>query len=259
MKIIQKISAVLCISLLSIWMWVSQVSWEELLENENQTEEAVQKLSLESVDVVDMDILKLSFSLNIDDSKEKDFIVKSLPVWNEIEITEIIADKNNVLLLVDENFQTEKQYEVVIISLYGEGGSTIVSWIDWAVKFNAPDMTEFQNDEVTKEIKEDDIELNSADNEPQKVEEIEDTVKDEPVVEEKVEEQKEATPVKVETKDTWSEELWKAIPQEELDKNISVAAGKSSELPTTGPEHIFFIILAIILAWLLLHTRSNKA
>ncbi len=320
MKIIQKISTILLTCVLFLFVWLYQVSWEELLENEKQ--ETVQKLSLQWVEVVDMDVLKISFWVNIDDSREKDFIVKSLPIWNEIEVTQILVDENDVLLSIEEDFISDKQYEVVIISLYGVDWSTIVSWIDGAVEFSAPDMEQFKlnisggtndswnwsdndsegtnniwdwtnnssggtndswnwpdnnsgetnnnwdwsnnssagtNDSWNNNL-DTEVELNSADEK--------ETTK---TKEEKATEQEELNKIEEEKVKTVAEKIeeankknnsvnlwWKAVSQEELDKNVSVAAGKTEDLPTTWPEHIFFIVLAIILAWLVLHTRSKK-
>ena len=264
MKIIQKIPAIFLTCVLFLFVWFYQVSWEELLENEKQ--ETVQKLSLQWVEVVDMDVLKISFWVNIDDSREKDFIVKSLPIWNEIEVTQILVDENSVLLSIEKDFETDKQYEVVIISLYGVDWSTIVSWIDGAVEFSAPDMEQFKlsisggtNDSWNNNL-DTEVELNSAD-------EKEATK----TKEEKATEQEELNKIEEEKLKTVAEKIeeankknngvnlwWKAISQEELDKNVSVIAGKTEDLPTTWPEHIFFIILSIILAWLVLHTRRKK-
>ena len=263
MKLAPKILALLLWSFLLLAWNISQVSWEEALEGEQSTE--VKKLSLKSVDIVDMDILKLSFWVTIDDSKEKDFIVKSLPLWDEIEVTQIAVDNDSVLLSIEKNFESNKQYEVVIISLYWTDGSTIVSWIDWAVEFSAPDMTQFnQTEEVVKAIEdntiEEDSENNTEENNQNWEVDTEENVVEQPELNAAWEKPKTvAEKIDEANKKNNSVNLaGKEVDREELDKNVTVAAGKAADLPTTWPEHVFFVILAIVLAGLLIHVIRKK-
>ena len=230
---------------------------EESLDSEKEA--VTKKLSLESAEVVDLDVLKITFGQDIDDSKEKDFIIKSLPIWNELDVNQILVDWNYVLLSINEEFKSNKQYEAVIISLFWTDGSTIVSGIDWAIEFTAPNMTQFKKvvaeipkKEETSELKKEVIpELNSAD-------ESGDNEKDEEKKEENpVKEDSEITVKKVE-EEKKADLAWKEVSQEELDKNIVVAAWKTTDLPTTWPEHIFFVILALILSWLVIHMKRKK-
>ena len=283
MKLIKYILAFLLWAFF-LFTWMNQASWTESLEGEPVSE--VKKLSLTSVDVVDNDILKLSFWVAIDDTKEKDFIVKSLPLWDEIEVNQIAVDNDNVLLSIEKDFESNKQYEVVIISLYWTDGSTIVSGIDWAVEFSAPDMSKFNQEEIVKAIEKhtleenlnneetnnDSSEKNTENKESNNTEEntqvqendtennTEENIADEPelnaawekpkTVAEKIDEANK----KNNAVNLW----WKEVDQADIDKNIAVAAGKSEDLPTTGPEHVFFVILAIILAGLIIHIRRKK-
>lgn len=283
MKLIKYILAFLLWAFF-LFTWMNQASWTESLEGEQVSE--VKKLSLTSVDVVDNDILKLSFWVAIDDTKEKDFIVKSLPLWDEIEVNQIAVDNDNVLLSIEKDFESNKQYEVVIISLYWTDGSTIVSGIDWAVEFSAPDMSKFNQEEIVKAIEKhtleenlnneetnnDSSEKNTENKESNNTEEntqvqendtennTEENIADEPelnaawekpkTVAEKIDEANK----KNNAVNLW----WKEVDQADIDKNIAVAAGKLEDLPTTGPEHVFFVILAIILAGLIIHIRRKK-
>jgi len=275
MKLAPKILALVLWSFLLLAWNISQVSGAETLEGEQVAE--VKKLSLKAVDVVDMDIFKLSFWVSIDDTKEKDFIVKSLPLWDEIEVTQIAVDNDSVLLSIEKDFESNKQYEVVIISLYWTDGSTIVSGIDWAVEFTAPDMTLFnKKEEVVKVIEENTVEEstgsivenngynNTTDQTTKNKENTEETNTEEnneqpelnaawekpKTVAEKIDE--------ANKKNNSVNLAGKEVDKEELDKNIAVAAGKSSDLPTTWPEHVFFVILALILAGLIIHIRRKK-
>ncbi len=282
MKIFQKIF-ILIISAFIIFLWTPlQVSWLESLEGEQQSE--VKKLSLQSVDIVDFDVLKLSFWVEIDDSREKDFIVKSLPVWNEIEVTQITVDNESVLLSIEQDFESEKQYEVVIISLYWTDGSTIVSWIDWAVEFSAPDMNQFNlsaqadvsvnNTNTIQEDQNIDVESNNSSNQDVQPEgnqeNTEQNIKVEIIqevdtaIEPELNSADEKTKTVAETideankKNNWVNLWGKEVSQEELNRNITVAAGKASDLPTTWPEHVFFVMLAVVLAGLIIHIRRKK-
>ncbi len=276
MKLVPKILTLLLWSLLLLAWTALQVSWAETLDGEQASE--VKKLSLISVEVADMDILKLSFWVAIDDTKEKDFIVKSLPLWDEISVNQIAVDKDSVLLSIEKDFESNKQYEVVIISLYWTDGSTIISGIDWAVEFSAPDMSKFNDkEEVVAAINENTIEeteepeLNSAESEA-KIKADKKALEDKKLAEEaKIAEDKKQEEKKNKATKTVAEKidqankknnavnLWgKEVNQEELDKNITVAAGKAGDLPTTWPEHVFFVILALVLAGLIIHIRRKK-
>ena len=54
------------------------------------------------------------------------------------------------MLRVDSTFETEKQYEILIVNIVWLNWAIIKDWLYWSVKITAPDMTIF--DEVEEEV-----------------------------------------------------------------------------------------------------------
>lgn len=100
-------------------------------------------LSFNQAEIISYNNVELVFDTDIDPKWELDFILKWLTTPWEIVVNDIKVNENKVMLRIDWKFETDKQYELVIISIYGVKGETITSWIDGAIKFWAPDMTIF--------------------------------------------------------------------------------------------------------------------
>jgi len=198
-----------------------------------EAEENVKQLKLNWVKVIWKNWIILEFDSNIDEKSDKDISVKF--AWNndeEIFVDTYIVDKNNVELVLENDLESNKDYEIIIFSIMWEDGSTITSGLDWALEFTTPDLSVFNKEvEEEKEIieEEEEIEMTSAG-------ENSDT----------------------ETINANENLAWKEIKNEDLKNNIEVVASNKEELSKTGPEHILLTILALILAWLVWHILSQR-
>lgn len=201
---------------------------EAVSTTEDSTTEEVKQLKLEWVNVLWKKKVELEFDSKISDS-DKDISIKS--DWEGIEeifVLDYNVSDNKVILVLEDELKSNTEYEVIIFSIEWEDGSTITSGLDWALKFTTPDLTIFDEK----------VEMTSA------------------WVEEKAKEPKKEEVKKEEPK---NENLaWKDIKQEEVDKNIEVAASKTDELVKTWPEHILLSILALILAALIAYIINQR-
>jgi len=201
---------------------------ETTTEETSSVNEEVKQLKLEWVEVLWKNKVELEFDSKISDA-EKDISVKS--IWEdseEIFVSDYEVNEKKVLLILEKDLESNKDYEVIIFSVMWEDGSTITSGLDWALKFTTPDLTIFDKKEEVKE------ELNSAWTE--KVEETKVEIKNENLA-------------------------WKDIKQEEVDKNIEVTASKTDKLVKTWPEDVLLVVLSLILAaliWYVLNQRKNN-
>jgi hypothetical protein len=202
--------------------------------SEKSSTEEVKQLKLEWVEVLWKNKVELEFDSKIENS-DKDISVRS--VWDDSEeffVSDYEVNEKKVLLILEDELESNKDYEIIIFSIMWEDGSTITSGLDWALKFTSPDLTIF--DEKVKEV-----EMASA------------------WVKEKIKEPKKVEVKKVEEKN--DNLAWKDVKQEEVDKNIEVTASNTDELVKTWPEHVLLSILALILAaliWYTLNQRKNN-
>jgi len=106
--------------------------------SENSNTQESKSLSLKSVEVIWKNKIKLTFDKNILQKDDNDISVKSLwEDWDEILVEEIKVKGKDVELVLEENLESNKDYEVVIFSLSWENGATITSGLDWSIRFNS--------------------------------------------------------------------------------------------------------------------------
>lgn len=185
-------------------------------------------LSVEWLKISDKKTLILDFSLNLDDdiNAVRDIKLVDKKSWEELIITSLELDWEKSLKATLENDLVEStQYDITIISVFSKSGKNIEAGIDGLIAFTTPDV--FTEATLNKNILEDseinaNNDLNSAN----------------PEIEE--------TPTS-----TWETSTgtnaWVNVSNEELNKNTVNAVNATNELPTTGPEHILLLVLAMLM------------
>ena len=219
------IKTITFIVMFSVIFW-NAINYSSAEENTNTGEtEEVKTLVLNWVEVVWKNIVELKFAKEILDNDEKDIIVRLL--WDspkEIFVLDFNIESNSVKLVLEEDLESNKDYEVVIFSITGKDWSTITSGLDWAFQFNSWDLSIYD-----KKVEEK-VELNSA------------------------------SPEKTSTWELKQNEnlAWKDIKKEVVEKNIENMAANKKELAKTWPEHVLLAILALILSGLIWYTINQR-
>ncbi len=217
------------------------VSWTGTQELNAAKETVVKKLSFDWVKASGAKKLELSFSTDIDSKKELDFIVSSTGIKSEeLIVDDMKVEGNKVILLMESALKSNKQYKIVVRGIYWKDGSTINSGVDGALKFRTWDISTVTNKTawektdttVTKEkeeweIKKKDIKKNIKKNIKKKIKKV--------------------------TKEEWGNLAGVDIYKDTDDSS------KAWNLPTTGPEHIFFVLLALLLWSTLFFFRKKNA
>jgi len=136
------------------------------LENESEYSQEIsfstlgelEKLKIDSIDVVNEKKLDLSFNLNLkkDDSSVNVNIVNLEDSIEDIEILKYKFEDNVLKIFLLNDLNKSGKYSATVVSLQWEKWEKIESWVDGVIVFDVPESFEKTNDI------EENIELNSA-------------------------------------------------------------------------------------------------
>jgi len=196
--------------------------------------------ALENVEVLSETKLKLSFNADINSGEDSPREFKITNKFDELERlvvfdSEIDEQEKNTLILTMENpIPTSAQYNVTVVRLNNEAGSSIQNGIDGIASFITPDSFE----------------------------EVPAPVVTAPVIEQQpiVEEQPELTAAgpTQQQPEVSRESSGQNISDDDLAKSTEYTAKTAEELPTTGAEHWFLGILALLLWAVVYKFRFSK-
>ena len=190
--------------------------------------------ALENVEVLSETKLKLSFNADINSGEDSPREFKITNKFDELERlvvfdSEIDEQEKNTLILTMENpIPTSAQYNVTVVRLNNEAGSSIQNGIDGIASFISPDsFEEIPTPVVTSPVIEDKPDLTAAG---------------------PAEQQPEVS----------RESSGQNISDDDLAKTTVSIAKTAEELPTTGAEHWFLGILALLLWAVVYKFRFSK-
>lgn len=192
-------------------------------------------LSVEWLKMSDKKTLILDFSLALDDdiNAVRDIKLVDKKSWDELIITSLELEwEKSLKATLESDLVESTQYDITIISVFSKSGKNIEAGIDGLIAFTTPNL--FTQATLNKNILEDletneNNNLNSANTEVvPNIEEVSNTA-------------------------TWEiitgTNAGVNVSNEELNKNTVNAVNATKELPTTGPEHIILLVLAMLI-WL---------
>ncbi len=186
---------------------------------------------LDWVKVISSNIIELSFSAPIKDWSD---VIREFKIINKadaIDSFEVISNKLNsqdsskLLITLDKEFEIWNEYEVVVLAITSLDGKNIESWIDSIQSFVFNGIIETVDSEITdsKLVELDSsVELNSA-------------------------------------SELIDAPSGKTTIAENMENTALVQAANTSSLPKTWPEHIFMLILSIVLGVLVFVFKYKKA
>ena len=204
--------------------YISVTSIDENVESSSFSDEIiatlweeVQGFALDSIEVIDIDIIKLNFNAPLDTSDNAIQEIKITQRWNtlnELEVRDLTLDTNNnkglyITFASTSLPEAGNEYDVTVIELQDSVGRNIESGRDAIETFIWLESPELQSAAPQEEVKP----------EAEDVAEVESTI--------------------------WN--AWVNIGESELAKSTTSVASENSELPDTGAEHIFLFILAFLL------------
>ncbi len=185
-----------------------------------------ESFALESIELISETKLKLMFSADLDSSDEaiREFkIVNKFDDLEELIVldSEIDAENENILLLtMEESIPTSAQYNVTVVRLSDVDGNNIQNGIDGIESFYTPDSYE----ELVEEP-----EVLAAAGPEEPIQEVS------------------------------GGSSWANLSDDQLAKTTQVTADEAEELPTTGAEHWFIAILALLLWAMMFGYKFQKS
>lgn len=194
----------------------------------SQTTTSDSSFALENVEIISEKKLKLSFNAALNDSEDSPREFKITNKFDELDElivfdSEIDEQNENILILtMESSIPTSAQYNVTIVRLNDKNWNNIQNGIDGIASFRTPDNYETLVTPVDVEP-----ELTSAGPEEAKTE-------------------------------VWWASSGQNISDEQLAQTTQATAGSAKKLPTTGAQHWFIGILALLLWIVLFKFRVSK-
>lgn len=223
-------------------VWEESLNSKELMANiSNSEEDSWNIFSFDSISAISNNELELGFSLPLDSSESslREFKVKnkndSLDSFYVVENKINNNDKSKLKITLDRDLEAGSQYEIIVVSLTSSDGKNIESGIDNMKVFNFS--WELNND-ISGYSESVDINNSTENQDLEKVENIELNSAEEKVNQE------------------WPS--WELISNDEINNTVLWASTSNEKLPQTWPEHIFMLILSIILGALIFIFRYKK-
>lgn len=195
----------------------------------NSQSSSSSKLALQTVKVLSSERIELTFSNSINTSTNisREFKLVNSELKNEISIKNSQVNGNKVTLQLSSNLETNKKYDLTVISIQDTNGKSIESWVDGISTFTTPSTFDSLPD------------LNSA----------------------WPEETTQTTPLSDMTstgqvKD-FSGNAGQSIALQELEKNTEVAAETNDKLPKTWPEIFFLLLFSLLIGTSVFYFRKK--
>lgn len=198
--------------------------------------------SVVSAELTSENILKLTFSKNLDSSKVKDSEFKIESVKNPSDylkvknVKSVSSDPKSIELEFEWIPTENEEYKLTVIAIFDEKGNNIKFWVDsetrfvwWNVKKIVSDEKEFDlNSSWPSDEKNNTKEENSTWN---------------------LEEKKEYNKVLT----------WESGTKDDTWKNVEAISDKKENLPQTWPEMFLLLLLALIIPAWIIFIKNKKA
>lgn len=191
-----------------------------------------ESLKLESVEAEYKKQLKLSFNLDLDESKPLEFKIVDKDddlIELELESVELTWPREVVINLV-EDLEAGLEYDLTVLS---------ATWAEW-------ENIEFGVNGIASFIVPDDLKYEDEIEEVENNQETTEEVIEEPTIENTDLELNSASP------------SWEDIATEDLNKNTQMASETAEDLPSTWPEHILIILLAFLISFFVIKSRAKS-